>query len=144
MQALKVAQAAMRAAPYSAHALLLMGRAKAAARCTYEAQEWYQKAIRLDPRCLQASILLAEIHRTVSFYVKPMCILALQHMHAVHRGWLEAILGTSILMYWGCHGASLWLFIFDQQERRLFLLSKHQLKRSETYCPVDSPFSKRG
>lgn len=84
MQALKLAQAAMRAAPYSAHALVLMGRVKWAAKCSEEAQQWYQKAIRLDPRRRDASILLSDIHKTVRRRNPPMCPLCLQHVWPVH------------------------------------------------------------
>lgn len=65
VQALKVAQSAMKAAPHSAHGLVMMGRVQAAMGSPCEAQRSYEGAVRSDPKCMEASIALADIHRTV-------------------------------------------------------------------------------
>lgn len=65
VQALKVAQSAMKAAPHSAHGLVMMGRVQAAMGSPCEAQRSYEDAVRSDPKCMEASIALADIHRTV-------------------------------------------------------------------------------
>lgn len=60
-----MAESATKVAPHSAQGLVLMGRVQAAKGCPQDARQWFEKAVRSDPKCAQASIALANIHRTV-------------------------------------------------------------------------------